>query len=99
MPLPPCRRGSTPMREPFIPPPFPARAASFILRRVTDATSALTDAAPLARTPGERLLARLVDVRPGEARLMFLSCASFFFLLASYFILRPIRDAMGVAAG
>ena len=41
------------------------------------------------------LLQRIVDVRPGETRAMFLSAAYFFFVLSSYYILRPLRDAMG----
>lgn len=45
------------------------------------------------------LLRRAVDVKPAETRPMLLACAYFFFLLTSYFILRPVRDAMGVAAG
>jgi ATP:ADP antiporter, AAA family len=40
-----------------------------------------------------RLLRRAVAVEPLRA------CLYFFFTLSSYFILRPIRDAMGVAAG
>ncbi len=99
MSLPPSRRRSVPEHKPFIPQTFRVRAGTSILRRVTDAASAISDAPPLARSPGEKLLARLVDVRAGEVRTMFLSCTYFFFLLASYFILRPIRDAMGVAAG
>jgi len=42
---------------------------------------------------------RLVDVRPGEVRVMVLSCLYFYFALSSYFILRPIRDEMAVASG
>jgi len=45
------------------------------------------------------LLRRAVDVRPEEVRAMLLGCAYFFFLFSSYFILRPIRDAFGVASG
>ena len=45
------------------------------------------------------LLARLVDVRVDEVRPMLVAGGYFFFLLASYFVLRPIRDTMGVAAG
>src|SRR5215208_3960586 len=45
------------------------------------------------------LLRRVVDVRPEERRAMWLSCAYFFFVLASWFILRPIRDEMGAAGG
>ncbi|HXN42062.1 MAG TPA: MFS transporter, partial [Myxococcaceae bacterium] len=41
----------------------------------------------------------MVDVQPSELRAMLLGCAYFFFLFSSYFILRPIRDAMAVASG
>jgi hypothetical protein len=44
-------------------------------------------------------LRRLVDVRPGEPRLALLAGAYFYFLLASYFILRPIRESLAGAAG
>lgn len=44
-------------------------------------------------------MARLVTVEEGEWRATLLAFAFFFFLLASYFILRSIRDALGVAAG
>lgn len=47
----------------------------------------------------EKRVARLVDVRPGEARAVTWSFLYFFCLLAAYFILRPLRDEMGVAAG
>ena len=46
-----------------------------------------------------RLVARLVTVEEGEWRATLLAFTFFFFLLASYFILRSIRDAVGVAAG
>jgi ATP:ADP antiporter, AAA family len=45
------------------------------------------------------LLRRVVDVRPAELRALLWSFASFFFLLAGYYILRSIRDERGVAAG
>ncbi|HEY5063093.1 MAG TPA: Npt1/Npt2 family nucleotide transporter, partial [Gemmatimonadaceae bacterium] len=45
------------------------------------------------------LLRRVVDVRAGEVRAMLTSFAFFFFLLSSYFVLRPIRDAVAAAAG
>ncbi len=38
-------------------------------------------------------------VKPGERLLLALSFAYFFFLLAGYFVLRPIREQMGVAVG
>ena len=47
----------------------------------------------------ERALARVVEVRTDEVRPMLLAGLYFFFLLASYFVLRPIRDTMGIAAG
>ena len=46
-----------------------------------------------------RLLRRVVDVDPGEARAVLLACLYFFFTLSSWFVLRPIRDEMAVAAG
>lgn len=45
------------------------------------------------------LLQSIVDVRPSEWRAMLWAFAYFFFVLASYFILRPLRDEMGIAAG
>lgn len=46
-----------------------------------------------------RTVARLVTVEEGEWRATLLAFVFFFFVLASYFILRSIRDAVGVAAG
>ena len=46
-----------------------------------------------------RLLGRVVDVRSDEVRAMLTSSAFFFFLLSSYFVLRPIRDAVAAASG
>ena len=45
------------------------------------------------------LLRRVVDVRPEEVRAMVASFAFFFFLLSSYFVMRPIRDAVAAASG
>ena len=42
---------------------------------------------------------RLMGARPEEAQVVLLSCAYFFFILSAYYVLRPIRDAMGVAGG
>src|SRR5712671_6920417 len=47
----------------------------------------------------QRWLARAVDVRPDERRALLWSFAYFFCLLAGYYILRPLRDEMGVAGG
>ena len=45
------------------------------------------------------LLKRLVDVRDDEMRALFWSCAYFFFVLSSYYLLRPVRETVGVAGG
>src|SRR3982751_2693644 len=45
------------------------------------------------------MLARVVVARPEEMRALLWSFAYFFCLLASYYILRPLRDEMGVAGG
>jgi ATP:ADP antiporter, AAA family len=42
---------------------------------------------------------RLVDVRPNELSSLIWSFLYFFSLLCSYYILRPIRDEMGIAGG
>ena len=44
-------------------------------------------------------LTRIVAVRPGEIRALLWSFAYFFFLLAAYYVLRPVRDEMGLAGG
>jgi len=46
-----------------------------------------------------RWLARVVAVRPGEARALCWSFGYFFCLLAGYYVLRPLRDEMGIAGG
>ncbi len=49
--------------------------------------------------PLTRLLQRIVEVRPDEVRALLWSCAYFFCILSSYYILRPLREEMGVAGG
>ncbi len=44
-------------------------------------------------------LSRAAAVRPDEARAVLWSFAYFFCLLAGYYVLRPLRDEMGVAGG
>ncbi len=44
-------------------------------------------------------LRRLVAVEPGEMRVLFWSFIYFFALLCSYYIIRPMRDEMGIAGG
>ncbi len=46
-----------------------------------------------------RLLRRAVDVEPHEVRATLLGFAWFFCLLGGYYLLRPLRDAMGLAGG
>ena len=41
----------------------------------------------------------MVAVRPNEQRALLWSFAYFFFLLAGYYVLRPLRDEMGIAGG
>ncbi|HEY7235332.1 MAG TPA: MFS transporter [Gemmatimonadaceae bacterium] len=50
------------------------------------------------RSPGS-LLRHVVDVRPNEIAAVWTSFVFFFFVLSSYFILRPIRDAVAVSTG
>ncbi len=45
------------------------------------------------------LLTRMVDAREDEIRALAWSFAYFFFVLCSYYILRPLRDEMGVLGG
>jgi len=46
-----------------------------------------------------RLLRQLVKVKPGEQQAMLWAFLYFFVLLCSYYILRPMRDEMGIAGG
>ena len=57
---------------------------------------------PVGARPRARALsfvARITGVRPEEAGTVLLACAYFFFVLASYYVIRPIRDEAGVAGG
>ena len=49
--------------------------------------------------PAYRLLRRFLDVRPDEVRALGWSWLYIVCVLSSYYILRPIRDEMGVAGG
>ncbi len=46
-----------------------------------------------------RLLKLVADVEPEEVKAVVISFVYFFFLMASYFILRPLRDTMGTIYG
>ena len=59
---------------------------------------------PIGAAPGIagiacRLLRRVIDVRPEEVRVLFWCWLYIFAVLSSYYIMRPIRDQMGVAGG
>lgn len=45
------------------------------------------------------LLRRVVDAKPGEVPALLWSFAYFFCLLCGYYILRPVRDEMGIQGG
>ena len=45
------------------------------------------------------LLQKAVDVRPNELRALLLACGFNFIILASYYVIRPIRDDIGAIAG
>jgi AAA family ATP:ADP antiporter len=60
---------------------------------------AVVAAEPVAEATLQRWLGRVVNVRPGEARALVWSFAYFFCLLAGYYVLRPLRDEMGLAGG
>ena len=45
------------------------------------------------------MLTRLVQVKRHEVTTLAWSFAYFFFLLSSYYVLRPVRDEMGVQSG
>ncbi|MFA5916271.1 MAG: MFS transporter [Burkholderiales bacterium] len=47
----------------------------------------------------QRWLARVLVLQPEEGRALAWSFAYFFCLLAAYYVLRPLRDEMGIAGG
>jgi AAA family ATP:ADP antiporter len=53
---------------------------------------------PAKLRPAE-LLRHLVNVRPGEGAALSWAFLYFFSLLCSYYIVRPMRDEMGIAGG
>jgi AAA family ATP:ADP antiporter len=60
---------------------------------------ALADAPHAPDTAFHRFLNKIIDVRPSEAPALVWAWLYIFSLLSSYYILRPIRDQMGVAGG
>ncbi|BDG01839.1 NTP/NDP exchange transporter [Anaeromyxobacter oryzae] len=55
--------------------------------------------APAAASRRVPVLGRVADVREGEAAAVLWAFAYFFFLLAGYYLLRPIREEMGIRGG
>jgi len=60
---------------------------------------ALADATQRSDSAFHRFLNRIIDVRPSEAPALVWAWLYIFSLLSSYYILRPIRDQMGIAGG
>ena len=60
---------------------------------------AFADAPPQSDSVFHRLLSKIIDVRPSEVPALAWSWLYIFSLLSSYYIMRPIRDQMGVAGG
>jgi AAA family ATP:ADP antiporter len=60
---------------------------------------ALADAPPQSDSAFHRVLSKIIDVRPSEVPALAWSWLYIFSLLSSYYIMRPIRDQMGVAGG
>src|SRR3979409_894358 len=60
---------------------------------------ALADAPPSPMSVFHRVLSKIIDVKPGEVPALAWPWLYIFFLLSSYYIMRPIRDQMGVAGG
>ena len=54
---------------------------------------------PKSRTTPREVVTRLTGVRPEEAGVVLLSAAYFFCVLSAYYVIRPIREEMGVAGG
>ncbi len=65
--------------------------------QATNLENAMHEVPDTAPRPG--LLGRLVSVKPGEGRALLLSSAYFFCLMLGYYLLRPLREAMGIARG
>jgi len=62
-------------------------------------TEAIVQGQSESDSPALRLLRRLIDVSPAELPALGWCWLYIFSVLASYYILRPIRDQMGVAGG
>src|SRR5687768_18043497 len=52
-----------------------------------------------ARVASRPMLRRFVDVEPEEVAATIWSFAYFFFLLFGYYVIRPVREEMGITGG
>lgn len=59
----------------------------------------MTTSDTAAVTPFERLLTRVVHAERGELAALLVSFAYFFLVLSAYYVIRPVRDEMGVTLG
>jgi AAA family ATP:ADP antiporter len=59
----------------------------------------MTEARDRTSSSQASLLSRIVAVEPGETGAVLASFAMFFSLLAGYYVVRPLRDEMGIAYG
>ena len=83
--------------------PFPGSQQGFVARRRRPPPGR-DRYNPLCRHPApetviNRPLNRLAQVQPGEWAAVLWSFAYFFCLLCGYYVLRPVRDEMGIQAG
>ena len=76
-------------RTGFRDPCVPSRAVAGMLCRAMNESP--------AAAPPPALLRRFVDLRAGEGGTLLLSTFGFFCVLASYFVLKPLRDEIGIA--
>ena len=53
----------------------------------------------VVRSPLSRTMQSIIGVEPHEVKAVAVAFVYFFFLMASYFILRPLRDTMGTVYG
>src|SRR6185312_13726942 len=60
---------------------------------------AIAGTPPAPRSAFHRLLSKMIDVGPNEVPALAWSWLYIFALLSSYYIMRPIRDQMGLAGG
>src|SRR5580693_9507828 len=60
---------------------------------------AVAEASPSPGSVSHRLLSKIIDVRPSEVPALAWSWLYIFSILSSYYIMRPIRDQMGIAGG